>query len=46
VTKLFPAILIAMNICAAIMYAMKGAGEWRMVCYWSAAAVLNFVVTF
>lgn len=45
-TKLFPAILITLNVCAAIMYATKGMDEWRMVAYWGAAAVLNFVVSF
>ena len=41
---IFPAILIALNIGAAIVYA--SAKDWRMVIYWIAAAVLNAAVTF
>lgn len=42
--KLFPTILIALDVCAAGMYALQ-AGEWRKVVYWLAAAVLTTVVT-
>ena len=39
--KLFPTILIILDLCAAIGYA----GDWRKVVYWLAAAVLTTVVT-
>jgi hypothetical protein len=42
--KLFPTILIVMNICAAAGYMF--AGDYRMVAYWTAAAVLNAAVTY
>ena len=41
---IFPLVLIALNIGAAIFYAT--AKDWRMVIYWTAAAVLNAAVTF
>ncbi len=41
--RLFPTILILLNVCAAIGY-MPG-GDWRRVIYWLAAAVLTVVVT-
>ena len=41
---IFPCLLIALDIGAAIMYAFVG--DWRKVVYWLAAAVLNVAVTF
>lgn len=41
---IFPIILIALNVGAAIFYAT--AKDWRMAIYWIAAAVLNASVTF
>ena len=43
-TKIFPTILIALDIGAAVVYGI--AGDWRKVVYWIAAAVLNVAVTF
>ena len=42
--QIFPAILIALNIGAAVM--SSTVHDWRKVIYWIAAAVLNAVVTF
>jgi hypothetical protein len=42
--KLFPALLIILDICAAIGYVPGG--DWRRVIYWLAAAVLTACVTF
>lgn len=42
--QLFPAALIALNLCAAVAYGT--AGDWRRAVYWIAAAVLTTVVTF
>ena len=41
---IFPALLIALDVGAAIMYAT--AGDVRKTVYWIAAAVLNVAVTF
>jgi len=41
--KLFPTLLIALDLCAAIGYAPTG--DWRKVIYWLAAATLTTVVT-
>lgn len=41
---IFPCLLIALDLGAAIVYAT--AGDWRKVIYWIAAAVLNVTVTF
>jgi len=43
-TKIFPSILIVLDIAASIVYACSG--DWRKAVYWFAAAVLTFVVTF
>lgn len=43
-TKLFPTILIALDVCAAVAYAT--AHDWRRVVYWLAAAVLTASVTY
>ena len=42
--KLFPTLLIVLDICAAIAYIPTG--DWRRVVYWFAAAVLTFCVTY
>jgi len=42
--KLFPAIMIALQLLAALAYIPSG--NWRQVFYWLAAAVLTFCVTF
>ena len=41
---IFPCLLIALNVGAAIMYAIQS--DWRKVVYWVAAAILNIAVTF
>ena len=41
--KLFPTILMVLDVCAAASYAP--AGDWRKVIYWLAAATLTAVVT-
>ena len=43
-TKIFPTILIALDLGAAVVYGISG--DWRKVVYWVAAAVLNVAVTF
>jgi hypothetical protein len=42
--KLFPTILIILDVCAAGMYVSSG--DWRHIIYWIAAAVLTFTVTY
>ena len=44
VTKIFPTILIALDLCAAGTYGYKG--DIRHVIYWVAAAVLTITVTY
>jgi len=41
--KVFPTIMIALSICAAMVYIPSG--DWRHAGYWFAAAALNFCVT-
>ena len=43
-TKLFPCILIMLDISAACMYLIKG--DIRHFIYWIAAAILTITVTF
>jgi hypothetical protein len=43
IQKIFPSILIVLDVCAAVCY-MPG-GDWRKVIYWLAAATLTTVVT-
>lgn len=43
-TKIFPVILILLNLGAAIMSGT--AGDFKKMVYWVAAAVLNVTVTF
>jgi uncharacterized membrane protein len=42
---LFPLILIACDLGAAVVYGVI-TGEWRKIIYWLAAAALTWVVTF
>jgi hypothetical protein len=42
--KLFPTILIILDLCAALVY--YGGGDIRRMIYWIAAAVLTASVTF
>ncbi len=42
--KLFPTLLIILDICAAAGYVPDG--DWRKILYWLAAAVLTFTVTY
>ena len=45
-TKLFPTILIALDVLAAAGYAYHDITDWRKVVYWISAAVLTYCVTF
>jgi len=42
--KIFPTILIILDICAAIGYIP--CGDWRKIIYWLSAGILTFVITF
>lgn len=42
--KLFPTIMIILSLGAAVVWFSQG--NWRMGCYWVAAAVLTTMVTF
>ena len=42
-TKLFPTILIALDVCAALVYAYFG--EWPRVGYWLSAASISVFAT-
>jgi len=42
--KLFPTMLIVLDVCAALAYLPSG--DWRRVVYWLAAAVLTTCVTY
>ena len=42
--KLFPTILIVLDIAAAVVYATHG--DWRKMTYWIAAGVLTLVITY
>lgn len=44
INYLFPVILIALDVGAAIVYAINK--DFKMTTYWIAAAVLNAAVTF
>lgn len=43
-TKLFPCILMILNICASITYLYYG--DWKKSIYWVSACVLTATVTF
>lgn len=40
----FPSALIALDACAALVYAVKA--DWRLMVYWFAAATLTACVTY
>ena len=42
--RLFPTLLMVLDICAAAGYV--SCGDWRKVIYWLAAATLTAVVTY
>jgi hypothetical protein len=42
--QIFPTILIALDLCASLVYALDG--DWRKVIYWASASVLTATVTF
>lgn len=42
--KVFPSVLIALDVAAALVYATHG--DWRRLVYWLAAATLTATVTF
>ena len=41
---IFPTLLIALDVCASVPYAVRG--NLRMMVYWLAAATLNASVTY
>ena len=43
--RLFPTLLIVLNVAAAVVYAVGPVPEWRKAVYWMAAAILTFTVT-
>lgn len=45
-TRLFPTLLILLDVFAAVGYGLQGWHEWRKVVYWLAAAVLTYTVTY
>lgn len=44
IARMFPVILIALDVAAAVAYA--SGGDWRRFIYWTAAATLTATVTF
>lgn len=44
--KFFPALLIILDVFAAAGYAYHDITDWRKICYWLAAAVLTYCVTY
>jgi hypothetical protein len=42
--KIFPTVLIFLDVCAAVSYATQG--DWRKIIYWFAAAILTAMVTY
>jgi len=42
--KLFPTMLIILDVCAAVAYIPPG--DWRKVVYWLTAAVITACVTY
>lgn len=45
-SKFFPALLIALDILAAVGYGLENWRDWRHIVYWLSAAVLTYCVTF
>lgn len=43
-SKIFPSVLIALDLAAALVYACHG--DFRRLTYWTAAAVLTATVTY
>jgi len=43
-TKLFPTILIVLDLCASAVYALHQ--DWRHAVYWLSAAILTTTVTY
>lgn len=43
--KIFPTMLIILDVAAALVYMFKD-GDWRKSTYWFAAAVLTFAITY
>jgi len=41
--RVFPTLLIVLDVCAALVYVPTG--DWRKVIYWLAAATLTAVIT-
>jgi len=44
-TKVFPTILIVLDVLAAGGYAYHDLSDWRKIGYWLSAAVLTYCVT-
>lgn len=42
--KVFPTILIVLNLCASAVYFTHG--DWKKGLYWMAASVLSYTVTY
>lgn len=42
-TKIFPTVLIILDVFAALAYIPSG--NWRMILYWLSASLLTFCVT-
>jgi hypothetical protein len=42
--KFFPTCLIILDVCAAAGYISSG--DWRKICYWLAAGILTYCVTY
>lgn len=45
-TKVFPTVLIVLDIFAAVAYAIHDVSDWRRIVYWLSAAVLTVCVTY
>lgn len=43
-TQIFPTVLVALDLCAAVVY--FHAGDYRRAVYWTAAATLTATVTY
>jgi uncharacterized membrane protein YjjP (DUF1212 family) len=42
--KIFPTVLMIVNIAAAVVYLVNG--DWKRALYWFSACVLTFTVTY
>lgn len=45
-TKVFPTILIVLDVLAAAGYAVTDVSDWRRIGYWLSAAILTACVTY